>query len=200
MLHRTAFSYPLDSNAGLLLNKDMPKVSSHKVKKTHTLYLVIIVGLILLVLAVSAKYLAAKKIMLSYNSFVTRQAAQSAAEQAKIIATTITTQPSISSPLYRSPAQLEAYIILLSKQLERDIVVIDTNRKILADTFSANVGSIYTEDDNKAVDLALRDGKQGTFVENSRDYPKGIPQVVIPLLDTKGQTIGAVILSLNHTQ
>lgn len=162
--------------------------------------MVIIVGLILLILAVSAKYLTAKKIMLSYNNLATRQAAQSTAEQAKIIATTITTQPSITSPLYLAPAQLEAHIILLSKQLERDIVIIDTERTILADTVPANVGSKYTEDDNKAIDQTLQQGRFGTFVENSRDYPKGLAEVVIPLLDTKNQTVGAVILSLNHTQ
>ncbi len=115
-------------------------------------------------------------------------------EDGKMISTTILNIPS-GNPLINQPQNLQKYIEQISNQTMRDIVVVDTARKILADTVAANVDSEYHEDAQGEVAKTMGDGNPRFFVEKSADYPDGISQTVIPLKNENGATIGALILS-----
>jgi ABC-type phosphate transport system auxiliary subunit len=90
---------------------------------------------------------------------------------------------------------LQNYVTALSKQLNRDIVVMDRSQKILADTIPANVGKAYNYDDNNQVTMTIQDGQARTFEEKSADYPNGILQLVVQMKSSQGQITGAVIIS-----
>jgi len=96
---------------------------------------------------------------------------------------------------YIVSADLENYVTTVSKDLNRNIVVLDKNQKILADTISANIGKTYNFDLNGVIKLTLSDGVTRTFGERSKDYPNGITEVVVPMKNAKGETIGAVLVS-----
>lgn len=100
-----------------------------------------------------------------------------------------------SASWYVAPADLENYVTTVSKNLNRDIVVLDKDQKILADTVSANKGTIYKFDTSGAIRLTLSDGTTRLFEERSNDYPNGIVEVVVPMKNAKGETIGAVLVS-----
>jgi hypothetical protein len=68
----------------------------------------------------------------------------------------------------------------------------------LGDTIAVNVTAAYQEDKDKEVEMTIADGKTRTFTESSNDYPHGISQVVVPLMDSKNMTIGAVIVSVDQ--
>jgi hypothetical protein len=72
---------------------------------------------------------------------------------------------------------------------QHDIVVIDTNLKVVADTIAANVGTVFAEDAGKEV------GQPRTFVEKGKDYPQGLRQRVFAIKDGTGKIVGAVVVS-----
>lgn len=116
-------------------------------------------------------------------------------EDANIIATTITSVPAGANPLIKQPLALQTYIQRLSGQMQRDIVILDTTKKILADTVAANVGKQYTEDEDEEVSKTLGDSLPRDFEETSIDYPGGVNQTVIALKDANGATLGAIVIS-----
>jgi hypothetical protein len=118
-------------------------------------------------------------------------------EDAKVLAATLTTLPA-GNPLIKQKQQLQKYIETLSKETGRDVVVLDKNKVIIADTVSANTGNTYTEDTNGEVNKTIFDGEPRTFLEKSIDYPDGIKQTVIQLKDSKGTIIGALIVSSSN--
>lgn len=114
---------------------------------------------------------------------------------AQVLATSIVhksfyDRPSIS--IKRSD-QLQNYTNLLHDLQQRDIVVVDRQKQILADAVPENVGTIFTHDLGNEVQQTMQDGKSRTFLEKSADYPQGIKLIVIPLVD-RDKTNGAVIL------
>lgn len=90
---------------------------------------------------------------------------------------------------------LQDYVSSASKSLNRDIVVIDANKKVLADTIAGNKGSTYNFDSNGEVRLTLEDGITRNFEETSSDYPGGIAEVVVPMKNSSGAITGAVLIS-----
>lgn len=88
----------------------------------------------------------------------------------------------------------------IGKQSNRDIVVLDKNKTILADTVSQNIGTKYPHDKKNEVTMTLADGRTRTFVEKSVDYPKGIKETVYAVRNKKGQIIGALIVSSEPTK
>ncbi len=121
-----------------------------------------------------------------------------AREEAWMIADTITTVPTSQNPLYKESTTLESYISSISNGVKRDMVVVDTNKMILADTVSKNVGSKFMEDKGNEVGQTIADGNIRSFEEISGDYPKGITQVVLPMKDQSGKALGAVIVSITQ--
>ena len=115
-------------------------------------------------------------------------------EDGNMIAATIVSVPE-GNPLIKQGEALESYIKKISSQTERDIVVTDAGRKILADTFSSNVGKNYSQDKGGEVERTIGDGNPRTFLEKSSDYPGGVNQTVIAIKNAQGATIGALIIS-----
>ena len=76
----------------------------------------------------------------------------------------------------------------------RDIVLLDTNRFVLADAIAADIGKKYTEDPGDEVGVTLKDRQVRTFVEISSDSPLPMKQIVVPAHDRSGHVIGAVVL------
>lgn len=166
---------------------------------TIHMYAVAVVVLGIALLALGAKYLHLKLSVAHYTQSaiwqqMTQQPTGSISDYGQIIATTIGQYPQ-GQALYTQPLSLENYVTNLSKSLKRDIVIVDTNQKIVADTIVANMGSKYSYDQNSEVLFTLRDGTTRSFTETSRDYPNGISELVTPIKNDKGQIVGAVIIS-----
>jgi len=90
---------------------------------------------------------------------------------------------------------MENALAEIIKKARHDIVVIDTDKKIVADTIVANVGTKFTDDSGNEVGLTLKDGKPRLFLEKSKDYPQGLQQEVLAVKDKAGKIIGAVVVS-----
>lgn len=129
------------------------------------------------------------------KSVVAKYPALNSQEDAQIIGTTIITLPSVANPLYKQPQALQTYIAAISKQTNRDIVILDTSKTILADTIPANVGQEYADDKKHEVQLTLTTGLMHVFVEKSKDYPQGISQTVVPMKGPNGDVVGLIIIS-----
>lgn len=91
-------------------------------------------------------------------------------------------------------ADLQNYVASLSKTLSRDIVVVDSAQRILADTIPANKGALYVNSSNE-VKMTISDGQTRVFEEKSADYPNGIFETVVPIRTAKGDIAGAVLIS-----
>lgn len=100
--------------------------------------------------------------------------------------------------MFMQPAVLAQYVEVISQQTGRDLVVVDVNGKILADTVVENVGQVWAEDKAGEVMLTIQDGKPREFEEVSVDYPNGLTQTVVPVRDDSGKIHGAVIFSAEN--
>lgn len=167
----------------------------------HTHFFLIIILLILVSGLVSYKFIKARHAWNAYSlqaqSVILNQPSLFSSEQALVISTTIATIPA-KTPLYKIPAQLEEYVMVLSKQMHRDLVVVDVNKTILADTIPINVGEQYQGDTASEVTQTIADKQIRTFKETSFDYPDGVSEVSVPLIDSSSHVVGAVILSSTH--
>ena len=103
-------------------------------------------------------------------------------------------QPDAGRSLLDDPEALRAYLRRLHDLQQRDIEVVDTNKIILADVIPEDVGSRLDVDSDNEVGKTIADGKPRSFVETSDDYPDGIEQLAVPLVDDSGLTRGAVVL------
>ncbi|HET9946828.1 MAG TPA: hypothetical protein VFQ63_02080 [Patescibacteria group bacterium] len=166
---------------------------------TVHIYTVAIVVLLLLLGILGLKYIHLKLAVKGFtNSAMWLNTQQepvgSITDYATIVATTVGQYPQ-DKPLYTNPLSLENYVTTLSKELRRDIVVVDTTGKILADTVVANMGSKYSLDTKAEVSKTISDGLPRSFTETSKDYPQGISQQVVVFKNASGQTLGGVIVS-----
>lgn len=177
------------------LNEDMAKKPLHR---NHNFLTLLAVALVIIVGIVGVKFLWAK---MRWNNYAEKMqtkpmqyAALDSAEDAAVTGMTIMTVPA-QNPLFNQPDVLQEYVEDISDQTRRDLVIVDKQRVILADTFVQNVGTKFMHDDGDEVAKAIADGQMHTFVETSSDYPAGLSQTVIPLKETDGDIVGAIILS-----
>ncbi|GAA2657708.1 putative bifunctional diguanylate cyclase/phosphodiesterase [Paractinoplanes durhamensis] len=98
------------------------------------------------------------------------------------------------APLLYDESALELYLNRLHDLQQRDIVVIDQNKNILADAVPENIGTRFEEDRGGEVTATIDDQKPRIFIEQSADYPEGIQQVVVPLIGVAGAVKGAIVL------
>jgi diguanylate cyclase (GGDEF)-like protein len=96
-------------------------------------------------------------------------------------------------PLYQDPAALQRYVGGVHVDQQRDVEVVDTDRRILADALPANLGKPFNEGAGGEVSATLRDGQPRTFTERNADYPDGIQVVVVPMY-SDDKIVGAVLL------
>jgi len=96
---------------------------------------------------------------------------------------------------YVASSDLQNYVVTVSKDLNRNVVIVDKNKTILADTIAVDKGNTYSFDTNGEIKMTLSDGQTRMFEEHSKDYPNGLVEVVVPMKNAKGETIGAVLVS-----
>ena len=96
-------------------------------------------------------------------------------------------------PVKRSD-ELQNYAKLLHDLQQRDIVVVDRQKRILAHGVPENIGTTFNRDLGNEIQQTIQDGKFRTFLEKSDDYPQGIKLIVIPLKDERNKIDGAMIL------
>ncbi|HET7142432.1 MAG TPA: GAF domain-containing protein, partial [Anaerolineales bacterium] len=113
---------------------------------------------------------------------------QAAIAQAVQIAQTIGTAVS------QNQARLQGLIAQMRETQQRDVKVIGTDLRILADAVPQNIGTIFAADQNSEVAATLSDGQSRTFVEVTKDNPQGLKHLVLPIKDESGRIISAVIL------
>lgn len=94
----------------------------------------------------------------------------------------------------RESSELQHYTDLLHDLQQRDIVVVDRQKLILADAVPENVGTTFEHDLGNEIQQTIQDGEPRTFLEKSVDYPEGIRLIVVPLKTSLSETDGAVIL------
>ena len=80
----------------------------------------------------------------------------------------------------------------------RNLVIVDMRKRIIADAMPREIGRLFSHDKNNEVGQTLRDGLVRIFTEKSEAYPKGIKQVVLPIDLVGGERIGAVVLEYTH--
>jgi signal transduction histidine kinase/CheY-like chemotaxis protein len=78
---------------------------------------------------------------------------------------------------------------------ERDVVLVDTAKRVLADAGGRTVGTVYDRDPNDEVSQTLADGAPRTFSERA-----GPKHLVVPLLDRGGEPTGAAIVQFAQVQ
>jgi sensor histidine kinase regulating citrate/malate metabolism len=184
----------------------MPKTSSKSTSKASSRattsvnqILVALIALFLLSLALMTfKYFLMKR---SWNMYAVQTLHSSddkrmmnSTEDASVIAMTVGQFPA-NAPLYTQSKELQAYVMSFSQKTHRDLVVMDQNKMILADTIPANVGKKFSEDKDNEVTKTIADGQERSFIETSSDYKYGLQQTVVPLKDAAGKTVGAIVMS-----
>ncbi|MGE5041498.1 MAG: hypothetical protein ACM3IJ_01200 [Candidatus Levyibacteriota bacterium] len=119
-------------------------------------------------------------------------------EDAQVLSAIATQIPSVGNPIISSDMTLQRMITVMSAKTERNIVVVDKNKKILADTIASRVGQTYAEDKNGEISKTLFDGVPRSFIEKDADFPDGISQTVVQMKDANGTIIGAVIITSSN--
>ncbi|WP_228035686.1 sensor histidine kinase [Oculatella sp. LEGE 06141] len=123
-------------------------------------------------------------------------AIEEAEHVAQVIATSITHDVNYDhgSQTGEESNYLQNFTNLLHELQRRDIVVVDRQKQILADTVPENVGTIFDHDQNNEIQQTMADGQTRLFLEQSADYPQGIKLLVVPLITDQQEVDGAVIL------
>ncbi|MCY1142401.1 EAL domain-containing protein [Actinoplanes sp. Pm04-4] len=152
-------------------------------------------------LTVAAMVAVTGAVVLHADAETTSKAAITEAEQvARGIAKDVAYGLAVDTPdekppaLIDQPAALAAYLERLSELQDRDVVVVDTGKHILADAIPENVGTVFDHDTGNEIGRTIADGRSRVFVETSDDYPEGIRQVVVPVVGAGGTILGAVVL------
>ncbi len=78
------------------------------------------------------------------------------------------------------PEYLQNYVDGLHALHGRDLVIVDRNKKGIADSDKEEIGAVFNQDPGNEVGQAMRDGRTRTFVERGKQHPQGIRQIVVP--------------------
>lgn len=176
--------------------------SQARLHKHHTWLILCSIILILFVGIIAMKFMYTKNMWyqntVKLQEGIKKYDALNSQEDGKILAFTISTLPSLNLPLFKQIEQLQTYVSGYSTQTGRDVVVVDKDKVILADTIPGNIGDVYAEDKAGEVGKTMFDGVPREFLEKSMDYPNGINQTVVQVKDKSGTIVGAVIISSSH--
>ncbi len=74
----------------------------------------------------------------------------------------------------------QAYVQGLGDLYKRDFVIVDRQKKGLADADAAEVGQVYGHDPGNEVGRTIVDGQARTFTEQVPDKSAGLAQVTVP--------------------
>ena len=130
-------------------------------------------------------------------AYMQREMAKSAALlEAKNVANAIAYTGNID--VITRPEFLQPYVEGLLSLYNRDVVIVDAQKRGIADADKGELGKIYTNDPGNEVGLTIRDGRIRIFVETNALHPDGAKQIVVALhydqLKPESPIIGAVIL------
>lgn len=97
--------------------------------------------------------------------------------------------------LFERPEALREFVTAQHGGSKRDLVVVNQDKVILADIpgEERNVGTPYGHDPANEVGRTIEDGAPRNFVESSTDLSEAINLVAVPIKDTPGKTVGAVL-------
>lgn len=176
--------------------------ADHKtLRHHHNLLLLCILALFLILGFLALKYLWVKSSFyensVKLQSGIQKYQQLNSIEDAQILATTLISLPS-GNPLFRQPRELQKYIKTLSENTGRNIVVLDSKKKVLADANEGNVGEVYEHDEDGEVGKTILDAEPRAFIERSEEYPNGINQTVIQVKNASGTIVGALIVSSSN--
>jgi signal transduction histidine kinase/CheY-like chemotaxis protein len=101
---------------------------------------------------------------------------------------------------HRMGPKLQEYITRLTEMRKRDVVVVDTDQKGMADADPSEVGKTYNHDPDDEVGKTISDGMVRTFVEKNDAHPLGAYQIVIRLSDSDNVVVGALILEYTDSR
>ncbi len=100
----------------------------------------------------------------------------------------------VSATIAYDPASLQSFISVLFTARQRDLVVVDPQRQILAEANPDEIGTVFDHDQNGEVATTLKDGQARSFIEISPEFPQGLQQTITPIRDSGGNIIGAAIV------
>ena len=81
---------------------------------------------------------------------------------------------------------------------DRDVVVVDNNKIIIADRVGKEVGTRFEHDKKNQVGKTLKDGKIRKFKEVSDAYPEGVWLKVEAIRNENCMIVGALIYEYKH--
>lgn len=96
--------------------------------------------------------------------------------------------------LFDRPASLQKLVERLAQTQARDMKIVDSRKRIVADVITKNIGMTFTNDEGDEVALTIRDGRARAFVERRADDPAGIRQMAVPIQAGNGKIAGALLL------
>ena len=124
------------------------------------------------------------------------QALQEANGVAEVLSYLVTSAGDPNQPLIDRQAELQRHVEELHALDRRDISIMDSDQRRVADVERADLGTVEDDDPNDEVGEAMADGRPRTFVQVSPDHPRGIKQLVVPIRRA-GRNLGA--LKLEYT-
>lgn len=177
----------------------MPRPATHhQLRHHHNLLLLCVLALFVILGILIFKYVWVKnewrENSVSLQSGIQKLQNAEAVEEANIIGMTIISVPPVV-PMWKLQPVMQGYIENFGERTGRDIVVVDKNKKIVADTIPANVGQTYSYDSGNEIALTMQDGTPRSFSEKSTDFPNGLMEQVVQLKDAKGTVVGAILIS-----
>ena len=92
---------------------------------------------------------------------------------------------------------LQQYVKGLSDLYSRDIVVLDSQKRGIADADASDVGVVFVHDPANEVGRTIKDGQVRLFVERDSTHPNGAKQITVPRYEggiEGAPIVGAVIL------
>jgi diguanylate cyclase (GGDEF)-like protein len=92
---------------------------------------------------------------------------------------------------------LQQYVKGLSELYSRDIVVLDSQKRGIADADASDVGTVFVHDPANEVGRTIKDGQVRLFIERDSTHPDGAKQITVPRYEggiAGAPIVGAVIL------
>ena len=93
--------------------------------------------------------------------------------------------------------RLQAYVSHLYSVRKRDFVIVDANKKEVADANPEDVGKQYEQDHGDEVGKTIRDGRSRTYVERGGRNPDALGHLVVPIRHG-ASNVGAVIIEYSQ--
>ena len=92
-------------------------------------------------------------------------------------------------------SELADLVAALARQLARETVLVDSDKKVIAHSFPFHVGSQFADDPRNEVGLTLQDGTVRNFVELTGGDPPRVYRLVAPVVSEAGPIVGAAVVN-----